>query len=44
MKTRRDTRKIGRSSPYFYYETEENTYTILDVEGTQSMKNLSKHF
>ena len=27
-----------------YWETEQNTYIILDVEGALSMKDLSKHF
>ena len=44
MKTRRGTRREGRSSPYFVLRNRKNTYIILDVEGALSMKDLSKHF
>ena len=42
MKARRETRRGGRPSPHF--ETEQNTYRILEVERALSMKDLPKHF
>ena len=30
--------------PILYWETEQNTYSILEVEEALSMKDLSKHF
>ena len=30
--------------PILYWETEQNIYSILEVEGALSMKDLPKHF
>ena len=30
--------------PILYWEIEQNSYSILDVEGALSVKDLSKHF
>ena len=30
--------------PILYWETEQNTYSMLEAEGALSMKDLSKHF
>ena len=44
MKTRRETRKGGQSSPHFVLRNKAAHLNYSKVEGALGLKDLSKHF